>query len=394
MLKHIAIDELQPGMFVNQVVEQSGSLRMRSKGLVKTQGAIDALKTKGILVVEIDTDKSTTPTTQETGAEPEKPARKKDTKLSHSEALNKANDLYTQAMSIQGTFINGLKSGAGRDLTPVVDLSQSIIDSVFDNQDALSCLTMIKDTDSYLLEHSINCSILMSMFASHLGYDRETIEQACLGALLMDVGMSSIPEELRYSTQSLSKSDWELIKTHVDIGVELVEQCGDISDLALNIIAQHHERNDGSGYPKALKNEDISLFAKMAAIIDSYDAMISKRPHQESVAPAAALKRLVKQSSLDHELVNQFVQCVGVHPVGSLVRLKSGKLGIVSQAGKTDLLSPIVMTFYSTNSGHYNEIKRLDLSKSDDEVVSGVRPDDFGIDLPKFFREVFIHQVP
>ena len=87
-------------------------------------------------------------------------------------------------------------------------------------------------------------------------------------------------------------------------------------------------------------------------------------------------------------------KCVGVHPVGSLVRLKSGKLGIVSQAGKTDLLSPVVMTFYSTNSGHYNEIKRLDLSKTDDEVVSGVRPDDFGINLPKFFREVFIHQVP
>lgn len=393
MLKHIAIDELQPGMFVNQVVEQSGTLRMRSKGLVKTQGAIDALKAKGILVVEIDTDKSNLPVTHEAAKKPEQPAAKS-APLSHSDALNQANDLYNQALSIQGTFIDELKSGAGRDVTPVVELSKSIIDSVFDNQDALSCLTMIKDADSYLLEHSINCSILMSMFANHLGYDRDTIEQACLGALLMDVGMSSIPEELRYSKESLSKSDWELVKTHVDIGVELVEQCGDISDLALNVIAQHHERNDGSGYPNSLEKDAISVFARMAAIIDSYDAMISKRPHQESIAPAAALKRLVKQPALDQELVNQFVQCVGVHPVGSLVRLKSGKLGIVSQAGKTDLLSPVVMTFYSTNSGHYNEIKRLDLSKTDDEVVSGVRPDDFGINLPKFFREVFIHQVP
>lgn len=393
MLKHIAIDELQPGMFVSQVVEQSGSLRMRSKGLVKTQSAIDALKMKGILVVEIDTEKSNTPSPKKSESRSEKPV-KPAAPPSHSEALHKANDLYDQAISIQGTFIRELNSGAGRDLTPVVDLSQSIIDSVFDNQDALSCLTMIKDADSYLLEHSIDCSILMSMFASHLGYDRDTIEQACLGALLMDIGMSSIPEELRYSTQSLTKSDWELIKTHVDIGVELVEQCGDISDLALSVIAQHHERNDGSGYPKALSKDDISIFARMAAIIDSYDAMISKRPHQESAPPATALKRLVKQPTLDQELVNQFVQCVGVHPVGSLVRLKSGKLGIVSQPGKADLLSPVVMTFYSTNSGHYNEIKRLDLSKSDDEIVSGVRPDDFGINLPKFFREVFIHQTP
>lgn len=392
MLKHIAIDELQPGMFVNQVVAQSGTLRMRSKGLVKTQRAIDALKAKGIQVVEVDLEKSNIPVPDQAPT-PSEPPVKNDVPLSQSEALHKASDLYHQAMSIQGTFITALKSGAGRDLSPVVDLSQSIIDSVFDNQDALSCLTMIKESDSYLLEHSINCSILMSMFTSYLGYDRETIEQACLGALLMDVGMSSIPPELRYSKGALSKSDWEIIKSHVDIGVELVAQCGDISDLALSVIAQHHERNDGSGYPKALQKDDISLFARMAAIVDSYDAMISKRPHQDSISPAAALKRLVKQSTLDQELVNKFIQCVGVHPVGSLVRLQSGKLGIVSRAGKPDVLSPVVMTFYSTNSGSYSEIKRLDLSKSDDEILSGVRPDDFGIDLPKFFREVFIHHV-
>lgn len=392
MLKHVTIDELVPGMYVNQVVEQSGALKMRSKGIVKSPRTISALKDKGILVLEIDMTKSRLAETvaQPQPAPPARPAAPQ----SQSEALSSANDLYLQAVSIQGELIKTLTQGGTTDLSPVSELSQSIIDSLFDNQDALSCLTMIKDADAYLLEHSINCGILMSLFAQHLDYDRDTIEQVCTGAMLMDVGMSTLPEALRYSSAELSQDDWKLIRTHVDVGVDMLEQCEDISDLSLTIVSQHHERVDGSGYPKGLPQDAISPFAKMAAIVDTYDAMVSRRPHQDSLTPSVALKRLVKNPGLDQALVKEFVRCVGVHPVGSLVRLKSGKLGIICKAGTSDLLSPVVMTFYSINSGSYSEIKRLDLSKSGDEIVSGVRPTDFGINLPKFFREVFIHQVP
>ncbi|HBU52064.1 MAG TPA: metal-dependent phosphohydrolase, partial [Alteromonas australica] len=284
--------------------------------------------------------------------------------------------------------------GAAKDLKPIEELSQSLIESVFDNKDALSCLTLIKDADAYLLEHSINCSIIMGMFTQFLGYDRDTIDQASLGALLMDVGMSSLPEEVRHNTGEFSHADWEVMKTHVEIGIDLVEQCGDISDLALSIIAQHHERQDGSGYPRGLAGDDVSELARIAAIVDAYDAMTSNRPHKESITPTQALKRLTSIDNLDQNLVTQFIQCVGVHPVGSLVRLKSGKLAIVSQRGKRDALSPVVMSFYSVTSNHYNEIKRIDLSQYDDEIVSGVRPEDFKLNLSKFFQEVFISQAP
>ncbi|MCU7554852.1 DUF3391 domain-containing protein [Alteromonas sp. ASW11-19] len=393
MLKHVAIDELVPGMYVNKVVEQSGALKMRSKGVVKSPQTISALKDKGILVLEIDMAKSRIAGSI---AEPQAvpPVPQPSAPQSQSEALSSANDLYMQAVSIQGELINALKKGGASDLSPISELSQSIIDSLFDNQDALSCLTMIKDADAYLLEHSINCGILMSLFAQHLEYDRDTIEQVCTGAMLMDVGMSAIPQELRYHTGELSNDDWKLVQTHVDVGVDMLEQCADISDLSLTIVAQHHERVDGSGYPAGLQQDTISTFAKMAAIVDTYDAMVSRRPHQDSLTPSVALKRLVKSPGLDQTMVKEFIRCVGVHPVGSLVRLKSGKLGIICKAGTSDMLSPVVMTFYSINSGSYNEIKRVDLSKSNDEIVSGVRPADFGINLPKFFREVFIHQVP
>jgi len=398
MLKRVPIDGLKPGMYVNQVLEQTGTLRMRSKGIIKADSIVNSLAAKGILAVEVDTEKSTfafdapPPATEAEPAAPTKQAPV--SKPLNRESINEASDLYFDAVNIQNGFLSSLKRGAAKDLQPVEDLAQSLIESVFDNKDALSCLTLIKGADAYLLEHSINCSILMGMFTQYLGYDRDTIEQASLGALLMDVGMSSLPDDVRNNTTEFSSTDLEIMKTHVEIGMELVEQCGDISDLALSIIAQHHERIDGSGYPKGLAGDDISEFARIAAIIDTYDAMTSNRQHRESISPTQALKRLMGEATLDKALVSKFIKCVGVHPVGSLVKLKSGKLAIVSQQGKEDMLSPVVMTFYSIASNHYNEIKRVDLSKYDDEIISGVRPDDFNINLSKFFQEIFIHQAP
>ena len=397
MLKQVSIEDLAPGMYVNQVLEQTGQLKMRSKGLVKSQSIIESLKAKGIVTVEIDTEKSRMP--EQKQAVTKKPAVQSEERpaqhLNNQEKFTQASTLYDHALSIQNGFLKSLTTNAPKDLSQVTDLSQSLIDSVFDNQDALSCLTMIKDTDAYLLEHSINCSVMMGIFTQHLGYDRDTIEQASLGAMLMDVGMSSLPEELRMSTDNFTQDEWEIIKSHVELGLELLEQCGDISDLVLRIIEQHHERMDGSGYPKGLVGDEIEPLARAAAIVDSYDAIISDRPHRAALTPSQALKRLTKQSNLDQDLVKQFIQCIGVHPIGSLVRLASGKLGIVCQSGTSDIMSPTVMTFYSVNSGGgYREIKRLDLSQTDDEIVSGVRPNDFNIDLPKFFRDVFVHQVP
>ena len=400
MLEQVPIDELIPGMYVNQVLEQKGALKMRSKGIVKTQAIINALKAKGILVLEVDMAKSKLPETKPSTPSPSAQDKvnedrpKAVAKPVGRESISEASDLYENALTIQSSFLKGLKNGAVKDLSPMESLSESLIESVFDNKDALSCLTMIKETDKYLLEHSINCSILGGIFCEYLGYDRDTIEQVSLGILLMDIGMSSLPDEIRNNTGKFSSDDWEVMKTHVEIGVDLVEQCGEISDLSLNIVEQHHEHVDSSGYPKGLAGEEISEFARIAAIVDAYDAMTSNRKHKDSITPTQALKRLTNSEHLDQDLVKQFIQCIGVHPVGSLVRLKSGKLGIVSRANPKDPVSPQIMTFYSVTSQHFNEVKRIDLAVHDDEIVSGVRPEEFNLNLPKFFKDVFVNQMP
>lgn len=391
MLKPLAAEKLVPGMYVNQVIEQTGRIAIRSKGIVKTQHIIDELLKRGVQVVEIDTSKGVS---DEPQTAVEEPTVEQVPPASTSEALNQANTLYNDAVNVQSGFLSAIQKGTSIKQDEVSQLSQSIIESVFDNTDAMCCLAMIKDADRYMMEHSINCAILMAMFCEAMGYDRETTDQACLGALLMDVGMTTVPEELYHSPNSLSKADWHVIEGHVAAGVETVEQFDDISDLVLTIIQQHHERVDGSGYPHQLSGEDISELAKMTAIIDTFDAMITERPHRPAIAPAMAMKRLTKEPGLDQTLVARFIQCIGLYPTGSLVQLKSGKLGIVSKVNRMDMLNPVVMTFYSVNANHYSEIKRLDLATVDDEILSSINPGDFRIDLPKFFRDVFINQVP
>ena len=390
MLKQISIDDLQPGMFVSQVLEQTGNIKVRSGGLVKTARVIEQLRHKGIQRIEIDLTKSIlAPANKKSSLPPVLPAA-----ASEKDALASAAALFETAVAKQKELVDLLKNQSAQSLEVVDELASGIIDSVFHNQDAMACLTMIKNADEYMLEHSINCSVLMAIFANQLGYDRATTNVLCTGSLLMDIGMARVPAELRNRTTELSTNDWQIIRSHVEQGVEMVAPFKTLEEPVIMIISEHHERVDGSGYPAGLSGENITVFARMAAIIDTYDAMISERPHQQAVAPAVAFKRLVQDTGLDQDLVRQFVRCIGVHPVGSLVQLKSGRLAIVARTNDDDMLKPVVMSFYSVNSSNYSEIRRIDLAHADDEIVKSVRPDDFGLNLPKFFKDIFIHQMP
>ncbi|WP_100642280.1 HD-GYP domain-containing protein [Alteromonas facilis] len=400
MLKEVPISELVPGMYVNQVLKQSGRLKMRSKGLVKSQATIEQLKQKGIELLEVDLSRSQLkqdaddPSGSGSKSLRERQQQTKKIAKSESDSLSAANDLYLQAVMIQGDFVSKIQKGGPANLEKVNELSQDLIDSIFDNTSAISCLTLIKDANEYLLEHSINCSVLMGIFARHMEFDRSLIEELSLGALLMDVGMAKVPKDVYDKKGELSSQDWQLVQSHVDIGVELIEQCEEVTDIVIDVIQNHHERMDGSGYPSGKHGQEISTYARMAAIVDCYDAMISERTHQTSQTPTQVLRKLLTDTSLDQALVQQFIKCIGVHPVGSLVKLRSEKLALVSSPGKKDPLSPVVMSFYSIRNNAHSEIKRIDLSKVEDEIVAAVKPSEFKMNLPKFFREVFIHQMP
>ena len=396
-LATISVEQLVPGMFVNRVTRQKGQVKVKSSGIIKKPEIIAALKQRGILELEVDYSKSDMqevakhqqPEDDDEANVVNEPPKKA---VSLSEVMHQSQALHDKAKQAHCKLLDKVRNGEVANVDNIRDVSHDIIDSVFENPNALSCVSMIKDAPDYIWEHSVNCAIYMAIFARHLGFDKELTEELCLGGFLMDTGMATIPDDLLQKGGKLHTDDQQLVKMHVDFGVELVSQEENISDVVLSVIQNHHERLDGSGYPDGKKGEQINTYGRMAAIIDSYDAMTSDRPYRKGMTPTAALKKLLADASgkYDPSLVQQFIRCIGVHPVGSLVRLKSGKLGIIIKANKEDPVKPMVMCFYSIASNAHTELKRVDLSKVQDEIISTVRPDEFKINLTKFFKEVFL----
>ncbi|MDC8832648.1 HD-GYP domain-containing protein [Alteromonas gilva] len=398
MLQRIAIDELKPGMYVNRVIDDKNKVKVRSKGVVRSALVIDKLIAKGVDFVEIDTSKGAAPEPLETPAPPvpksAPAAPSADSKEAiNSDGLESAQSLFNKAKSVQQRFLQQLGSGKDADVNKLTALTEHIIDGVLENQAATVCLSMVQRGNDLLLEHSLNCSIYMAILAEAAGFDKEAVEHASLAGLLMDTGMAKIPRELCIPFAQLSTTDALIYQTHIDESLAVLQGNSDIPQVISTIISQHHERLDGTGYPHGLKGDEIHPLAQIAAVVDEYSQLGMPAPFGKAYPNSKVLKSLAQNKGLDQSLVNRLIGVLGVYPIGSLVKLQSGKLGIISRKNPASLLHPQVMTFYSINSGNFQEIKRIDLAKSNDEIESSIGPDEFSINLPKFFSEVFINQV-
>ncbi|GGF74652.1 HD-GYP domain-containing protein [Alteromonas lipolytica] len=396
MLQRIAIDELCPGMYVNRVLDDTGKVKIRSKGVVRSDKVIAQLKQKGVEFVEIDTTKGLAPVAPpapEPEADPKSCLVETTSAPLTSDNLKAAEKLFQKAMAIQQSFLEHLKTGKGADVNKLTALTQDILECVFENQAAMICLSMVQRGNDCLLEHSLNCSIHMAILADAAGYDKQSVEYASLAGLLMDIGMVKLPAELCVPKERLSGSDLMMYQTHVDESLEVLDGTDDLPEIVKTIVSQHHERIDGSGFPKGLSGEEIEPLAQLAAVVDEFSQLGMSAPLGNAYPVNRVLKTMAQNTGLEQSLVNRLIGVLGIYPIGSLVKLKSGKLGIVSRRNSSNLLQPQVMTFYSINSGHFQEIKRIDLAKGGDEIESSIGPDEFAINLPKFFSDVFIHQV-
>lgn len=397
MLKVIPISDLKPGMYVESVVKQQGHMKVKSQGWVKTQATLNKLINSGILEIEIDPDKTLSESEQKKATQPpceDTIERFDPTRSTHSfsSEINKAKTLYSEAKSLQEKAFTDIKAGKKIDVEPFKEVAHGFIDSVFRNQDALACITRIREKDAYLLEHSVNVSVLMTIFAKHLGLDKSIIHELACGALLHDIGKIKVPDQILNKPGKLTPEEFNEVQKHAKYSHEILTEAG-LSQTAIEIAGYHHERLDGKGYPFALSGDELSQFVRMISIVDVYDALTAKRVYKEGMNPINAFKILRNDSPdcFDLELVNKFIKCIGVHPVGTLVKLKSQKLGVVAKSNFEQPLKPVVKTFYSAKHHHYTEVKDIDLgsTKVDDELESAIKPEDFNIDLIRFFQNAF-----
>jgi len=397
----IPITQLRIGMYVVEIVSGRKSVTVKSEGYVLNNDAISRLKKSGVTHVSVDPDKDKNKPSQELPAvdvsapeETPPPSAQPQSKVSLEHEMKTASKLYGNAKELQSRILNDIASGKMFDIESARSQTDAIVDSIFRNQDALACMARLRMKDEYLIEHSLNVSILTTIFAKHLGEKREIIEQLALGAFLHDIGKIRIPDEILHKPGRLTEDEYLQMQRHVQLGLELLEDSAHLSHVAMSMVREHHERLDGNGYPLQLVDKQISKYGRIIAIVDSYDAMTADRVYKSGIHPINAFKKLKQsvESSYDKELVESFIQCLGLYPVGTLVKLDSGKLGLISQLNTAKPLKPFVKVFYNTRMSQAIPIEEIDLSssKARDQIECSIRPDEFNINLLGFFRTAFI----
>ncbi|MEF8770197.1 MAG: HD-GYP domain-containing protein [Candidatus Accumulibacter phosphatis] len=246
-------------------------------------------------------------------------------------------------------------------------LVDEISDSMSRNPGALVSIARLKTADNYTYMHSVAVCGLMVTLARQLGLDPQQTQSAGLAGLLHDLGKALIPTAILNKPGRLTDAEFTLVKSHPEKGHQILLEGHGADAIALDVVLHHHEKTDGSGYPKRLKGDDISLFAKMGAVCDVYDAITSDRPYKAGWCPAESLRRMNEwtKGHFEPRVFQAFVKTIGIYPIGTLVRLSCGRLGVVTEQGSHSLLRPQVKVFFSTRSNERILPTVIDLAHAD-----------------------------
>lgn len=300
--------------------------------------------------------------------------------------LQRAAALRRQATELVRSVMQDARLGRVVETGEVAPVVRGITESILRNSGAMLSLLHIKNKDDYTFQHSVSVCTLMVAFCRARGMDEELTQQAGIGGLLHDIGKALVPDAILNKPGRLLDAEFEIVKRHPRDGYELLRRAPDIGPVPLDITLHHHERRDGSGYPERQAGAGISELAQMAAIVDVYDAITSDRCYHKGMSPAEALRKLHEWSNdhFDPMLVQEFMRCVGIYPVGTLVLLESGRLGVVVEAHPASLLTPRVNVFFHTRQQAYIRPATVDLSKGLDRIVRHEAHGAWNVDPQRF----------
>jgi HD-GYP domain-containing protein (c-di-GMP phosphodiesterase class II) len=237
--------------------------------------------------------------------------------------------------------------------------------SMLRNPDALMLFSAMRQRGGYQLERALDVSVYMIAFARFLGMDEPDIEIAGLVGLLQDIGMLDLPQEMLQKVTRLEPAEFKIIRGHVDRSREVLAGTSGLPAGVAQIAALHHERYDGTGYPGGLKGNALGVIGAMAGIVDTFGALTVKRPYAEAMSPSNALNLLFRMRgrSFHPQLVEQFIRCIGYFPVGSIVELNSGEVGVVVAQNAEQRLQPKVMVVRDARGQPLRPQKFLNLAK-------------------------------
>lgn len=303
--------------------------------------------------------------------------------------VSRGGAMLQQVSTRAAGMMDRLRRGAKVSEEEVEAVVQPIVRSLSRNPDAYFWLESLRSRHHYTYTHAVNCCALAAVFGHYLGLDDGEVEVLAKGALMLDIGMGAVPPEIINHSGPLDDLGRVFVARHVSEGAERLKQSGIDDPAVIDMLLNHHEHFDGSGYPQGKKGDAIPLFGRIASIIDSYDAMTSERPYRQASSRGDALQQLVKRREGRHdpELVEEFVRCLGVYPVGSLVELNTGEVGMVMSLNPSQRLRPRLMMLTNAAKQVRAHFIPVDLGDSGKQAaLAGVHisrslpPGSYGID--------------
>lgn len=286
------------------------------------------------------------------------------TTLDHE--LANARELKNEIDTNLKKVLSDLSKGKALDIELVKQGVEATVDSILRNPSAFALLLQLEKSDEYAYVHSLGTSVWCAQFGRHLGLERSEILNLALGGMLLDVGKVRLPVTLLHKREAISPQESTLIHQHVDHSLRILAATKVIPPDVLRMVATHHERADGSGYPEGIENDAIPIYGRIAGIVDSYDAMTTKRPYTDNIyTPHEAINELYRcrENYFQAELVEQFIQTVGLYPTGSLVEFNTGEVGVVLEVNDLKRLFPTVMLILDKDKRPLPEFQTMNLSK-------------------------------
>jgi len=303
--------------------------------------------------------------------------------------------VHEEAIKTVHGVMDSLKSSGRLNVEHLEQAIKPMVDSVLRNPAALACLMRMQKKGSYLYRHSLASSVWATILGRQIGLSRSDLDVIAIGAMLLDVGKTKLPTDLLNKPGSLSDEERLLVQRHVQFGLDILEKTPGIDSRVLEMVAHHHERYNGTGYPAQLSGNKIPVFGRIAGIVDAYDAMITRRPYAELMSSYDALRKLRVLADVEFqaEIVEQFTRAIGAFPTGTLVELNTGEIAIVTRQNLIRRLRPEVMVIMDADKRVLDQFRVMDLNK---EKVSphgehslwierGLPPGTHGIDPTEFY---------
>jgi len=280
------------------------------------------------------------------------------------EEIELVKESYAEAREAIQEVMWEAKFGKSLNVAGVRKIINKMMKSALRNPDALTCFALIRKKDEYTAMHSLRTAILSLVFGRQLGLAPEELELLGLGALLCDVGKMKIPSEILNKPAALTADEMLMVKGHVTWGAEILGKANQIPAAVIEVAHRHHERYDGSGYIDRLQGEDIGLFSLITGIVDYYDAVTSDRVYRTGISSYAALQKMYewRGSLFQPQLVEKFIQCLGIYPVGSVVELNTGEIAVVAALNRMQRLKPRVVLVLRADKTPYLETPITNLS--------------------------------